>query len=72
VDRRLHFHLFPRTSWLLREYQRANEEHGAAVNGPALFEWARKTIVQGRDIPKGMPDRAAVSTAIAAILERQA
>ena len=61
VERRLHFHLFPRTAWLLREYHRANGGEGAAVNGPLLFEWARKTFVPGRPLPAGTPDSETVA-----------
>ncbi|MCU0275260.1 MAG: hypothetical protein MUF02_00105 [Acidobacteria bacterium] len=72
VDRRLHFHLFPRTDWLLKRYWKANGEKSGAVNGPLLFEWARKTIVNARDLPAGVPGPAAASASIRAMLERSA
>jgi len=72
VDRRLHFHLFPRTDWLLKRYWKANGEKSGAVNGPLLFEWARKTIVNARDLPAGVPGPAAASASIRARLERSA
>jgi diadenosine tetraphosphate (Ap4A) HIT family hydrolase len=72
VERRLHFHLFPRTAWLLKEYFKANSGETKPVNGPALFEWARRTIVQARHLPVGAPGPAAIAAAIRAILEREA
>jgi diadenosine tetraphosphate (Ap4A) HIT family hydrolase len=72
VERRLHFHLFPRTAWLLKEYFKANSNGTKPVNGPALFEWARKAIVQARHLPVGAPGHAATAAAIRAILEREA
>jgi diadenosine tetraphosphate (Ap4A) HIT family hydrolase len=56
VDRQLHFHLFPRTAWLLREYFKANDCANAAVNGPMLFAWARGAFRPGSHLPKGTPD----------------
>ena len=35
----VHFHLFPRTAWVLEHYRRAHP--GETVSGPVLFEWAR-------------------------------
>lgn len=72
VDRRLHFHLFPRTAWLLKEFRRANGARAEAVNGPVLFEWARKNFAQGGRLPVGMPGAAVVATAVAAALGRKA
>jgi diadenosine tetraphosphate (Ap4A) HIT family hydrolase len=56
VDPRLHFHLFPRTRWLLKEYFQANGRAGDPVNGPVLFEWARVAFGPGSKIPKETPD----------------
>jgi len=56
VDPRLHFHLFPRTSWLMKEYCKANDCANETVNGPMLFEWARNTFGPGSHLPKGTPD----------------
>lgn len=50
-DRRLHFDLFPRTSWLLEEYWRATGRREKPINGPLLFEWARTTVVRGASLP---------------------
>jgi len=61
VERRLHFHLFPRTAWLLREYRKANGGETEAINGPLLFEWARKIYVPGHPLPAGTPDKEIVS-----------
>lgn len=70
VDRRLHFHLFPRTAWLAKEYAAATGRAGGPLNGPALFEWARRTMVgQGR-LPAGAPGKDAVLAAIRAIWGR--
>lgn len=71
VDRRLHFHLFPRSEWLLREYMRANPKAwNQAVNGPALFAWARQAFVAGNGLSAGIPGGTEVSAAIRAILEQ--
>jgi diadenosine tetraphosphate (Ap4A) HIT family hydrolase len=56
VDPRLHFHLFPRTAWLLKEYIEANGCANDPVNGPTLFEWARNTFGPGSHVPRGIPD----------------
>ncbi len=53
LDRRLHFHLFPRTPWLLEAYWRATGSRGMPINGPLLFEWARTTLVPGARLPEG-------------------
>ncbi len=68
VDRRLHFHLFPRTAWLLAEYRRTNPRQAGAVNGPMLFEWARKTYAQAGDLPAGAGTPAAAAAAVRAAL----
>ena len=39
----VHFHLFPRTRWLLSSYSRAHPED-ADVSGPRLLDWARSTF----------------------------
>jgi diadenosine tetraphosphate (Ap4A) HIT family hydrolase len=39
----VHFHLFPRTDWLLILYFRAHPED-AEVSGPRLLDWARSTF----------------------------
>jgi len=69
VDRRLHFHLFPRTAWLLEAF-RAATGAGLAdpVDGPALFQWARAACVPGRERPPGAPATAAVNAALRATL----
>jgi diadenosine tetraphosphate (Ap4A) HIT family hydrolase len=56
VDPRLHFHLFPRTAWLLKEYIEANGCASEPVNGPMLFEWARTAFGPGSRVPGGIPD----------------
>lgn len=64
VERRLHFHLFPRTPWLLAEYRHAHGTATGAVNGPALFEWARERFVREADLPAGVASAAAVNAAM--------
>ncbi len=68
VDRRLHFHLFPRTRWLLEAYWRATGTADEPVNGPLLFEWARTTLVPGGALPHEAPDVAGVCERLRAIL----
>ncbi len=51
LDRRLHFHLFPRTAWLLQAYWRATGTAELPVNGPLVFEWARAHLVSGSTLP---------------------
>ena len=41
--RSVHFHLFPRSRWLLSEYRIANPKD-RKVSGPKLFDWARRTF----------------------------
>ncbi len=64
VDPRLHFHLFPRTAWLLKEYFKANDNANDPVNGPMLFEWARGAFGPASRMPKGTPDIEAVASVI--------
>jgi diadenosine tetraphosphate (Ap4A) HIT family hydrolase len=72
VDPRLHFHLFPRTSWLLNEYFKANCNSDQPIDGPLLFAWARGAFGPGSHVPKGTPAVAAAAAAIRAILEGSA
>jgi diadenosine tetraphosphate (Ap4A) HIT family hydrolase len=39
----VHFHLFPRTDWLLSLYARAHPEE-ADLSGPRLLDWTRSTF----------------------------
>ena len=39
----VHFHLFPRTDWLLSAYSRAHPED-TDISGPRLLDWARSTF----------------------------
>jgi len=69
VDRRLHFHLFPRTAWLLEAFRAATGAGPAdAVDGPALFGWARAVCIPGRPLPAGAPDPGIVAAALRAAL----
>ena len=56
IEPRLHFHLFPRTAWLLKEYFMANDCANDPVNGPMLFEWARSAFGPGSHMPRESPD----------------
>jgi diadenosine tetraphosphate (Ap4A) HIT family hydrolase len=69
VDPRLHFHLFPRTAWLLKEYFKANDNPNDPVNGPMLFEWARGAFGPDSHVPKGTPDMETVCGMMRAILK---
>ena len=41
--RSVHFHLFPRSAWLLSQYADANPaDH--EISGPRLLDWARRTF----------------------------
>jgi diadenosine tetraphosphate (Ap4A) HIT family hydrolase len=68
VDPRLHFHLFPRTRWLLDAYLEATGTGGQPVNGPALFEWARRRYPAGSALPPGIDDAAAVAARVSRLL----
>lgn len=69
VDRRLHFHLFPRTAWLLEAFCAAAGAGPAdPVDGPALFQWARAACVTGHEMPTGAPATASVNAALRATL----
>jgi diadenosine tetraphosphate (Ap4A) HIT family hydrolase len=39
----VHFHLFPRSDWLLSSYSRAHPED-PDISGPRLLDWARSTL----------------------------
>jgi diadenosine tetraphosphate (Ap4A) HIT family hydrolase len=41
--RSVHFHLFPRTNWILSRYARSHPG-GRQVSGPRLLDWARQTF----------------------------
>jgi diadenosine tetraphosphate (Ap4A) HIT family hydrolase len=69
VEPRLHFHLFPRTAWLLKEYFKANDCANDPVNGPMLFEWARGAFGPGSHVPRGTPAIEAVCGIIHEILK---
>ena len=68
LDRRLHFHLFPRTAAILADYWRATGTENVPVNGPAVFEWARATRVPGTGEPSGASEVADVCESLRAYL----
>ena len=41
--RSIHFHLFPRTAWLLSQYAAAHPVD-REISGPRLLDWARRTF----------------------------
>ncbi len=55
LDRHLHFHLFPRSPTLLRDYHKATNTSDEPINGPMLFEWAREFYPAGTQMPKEYP-----------------
>lgn len=67
IDHRLHFHLFPRTAWLLKEYFKANFNANEPIDGPMLFAWARREFGPGSHLPKEAPG---IETVGAALRER--
>ena len=72
VDRRLHFHLFPRTAWLLKEYHKVNCNANEPIDGPMLFAWARNAFGPGSHMPGGTAAAAEAAAVIRASLERDA
>lgn len=64
LDRRLHFHLFPRTRWVLQRYWTATGSERDPVNGPAVFEWARANLSDVSDAQAGAPGVADVCAAL--------
>jgi diadenosine tetraphosphate (Ap4A) HIT family hydrolase len=69
LDPRLHFHLFPRTRWLLDAYQQGTGTAGEPVNGPAMFEWARRAFPAGAALPTtAAPDAATARARLRAAL----
>jgi len=71
IDPRLHFHLFPRTAWLLKEYFKANFNANEPIDGPMLFAWARGAFGPGSHVPKGTPAGAAAAEAVRGMLGRK-
>lgn len=71
VDSQLHFHLFPRTGWLLREYRRANGGEGEAVDGPALFQWAKRSYLPGAALPAEGRSVEALLPALRGVMEEK-
>jgi diadenosine tetraphosphate (Ap4A) HIT family hydrolase len=51
--RSVHFHLFPRSDWLVSSYFRAHPDE-THISGPRLLDWARSTF---RDPPTDDYDR---------------
>jgi diadenosine tetraphosphate (Ap4A) HIT family hydrolase len=60
----VHFHLFPRTDWLLERYRADNPIAGPAISGAQVFDWARETFTQGTPLPPGAPTVDEVCTAL--------
>jgi diadenosine tetraphosphate (Ap4A) HIT family hydrolase len=68
VDRRLHFHLFPRTRALLEAFRDASGAGPGPADGPALFQWARAALPPGTPPFPGMPSVEDVCTRLRALL----
>ncbi|MBZ0113370.1 MAG: hypothetical protein K8J08_12985 [Thermoanaerobaculia bacterium] len=68
IDRRLHFHLFPRTTGLLEAYFEATGTEGQPINGPLLFEWARDAYPAGGAVPPGSPSLQEVGDRLRSLL----
>jgi diadenosine tetraphosphate (Ap4A) HIT family hydrolase len=69
VEPRLHFHLFPRAAWLLKEYFKANFNTNEPIDGPMLFTWARNAFEPGSRVPAGTPDIETVCETLREILK---
>lgn len=55
----IHFHIFPRTRWLLDQYQKKVNLSSGPVSGPLIFDWSREAYKRDRphDFPEiGMED----------------
>lgn len=46
-----HVHLFPRTRWVLEAYQQDHGNPDGPVDGPAIFEWARRKLLPDFPFP---------------------
>jgi diadenosine tetraphosphate (Ap4A) HIT family hydrolase len=68
IDRRLHFHLFPRTREIKSAFLAATGGDPAAVNGPLLFEWARESYPADRPPPGDRDSAGAMLRSVAARL----
>lgn len=67
VEPRLHFHLFPRTRWLLDAFRTASGASGAP-SGPALFDWSRRAFPPGAALPSGAAPAAGLAEALRSAL----
>lgn len=47
----IHFHIFPRTRWLLDEYAKAVGTSTGPISGPQIFDWTRDTF-RGENRPE--------------------
>ncbi len=68
-NRKLHFHLFPRTEALLAAYHEATGTAGQPVDGPRLFAWARQAYPLGAKVPSSWPKPADLCTALREMLD---
>lgn len=55
VNPELHFHLFPRTRWLLEKYWEATGTEDEPIDGPRLFQWARTSLGHEIELPEKFP-----------------
>ena len=66
-DRRVHFHLFPRTAWLSSIYRNKCSQ-SATIHGPLLLDWARETFRELDDVNIPPPSVADVVAQMRAIV----
>ena len=43
-DNLIHFHIFPRTKWILDEYLKENPMTAEVVSGPQVLDWSRENF----------------------------
>ena len=55
LERRLHFHLFPRTVALATLYSSGTHSNSDNLNGALLFEWTRTRFKQNDTLPAEFP-----------------
>lgn len=60
VDRQLHFHLLPRSSWLAEAFRLATGAGAGPIDGPRLFQWVREVYLAATDLPPAAPDPVAL------------
>lgn len=72
VDRRLHFHLFPRTAWVRDAFFAACPGQGEPVDGPALFCWIRQPGVAASLHPPASQELTVVLNSLRKLFQEEA